>query len=211
MSDHFAAYEQTGWAARPQPHAIGGSQLRRSLLLDQPSLRSGRSTWCADNALGLRVGGKGLHNKRPEPHILHRHQSDVADKPVQAHSQSLLGRPSSLEQADQQPRMQRSGWKETIKPSSMAEDYEVQTEMLSGTARLTPRMPRSSNVTIWFCSWSITRHKVTLRNSDGQGFIRSSWQRCRQKGLRMPTHAQNKECPNTIICIDAHHWYDHLQ
>jgi hypothetical protein len=101
--------------------------------------------------------------------------------------------------------MQRSGWKETIKPSPMAEDYEVQTEMLSGTARLTPRMPRSPNVTIWFCSWSITRHKVTLCKSDGQGFIRTSRQRCRQKGLRMADHAQNKGRPNTIICIDAHH------
>src|ERR1700730_11855597 len=89
--------------------------------------------------------------------------------------------------------MQCSGWKETITPSPMPEDYEVQTEMLSGTARLTPRMPRSPNVTIWFCSWSITRHKATLCKSDGQGFIRTSWQRCRQKGLRVADHAQNKD------------------
>jgi hypothetical protein len=172
--------------------------LRRSQLHDQPNLRSGTGTWCAGDA--WRCGGIGLHNKRPEPDILLRHLSNVADKPVQAHSCSSLLRPSSLEQAENRPRMQCSELKETITPSPMARNYEVRTETLTGTARRTPVRPKSRNVTIWFCSWSqlgTTLLFATVTVKDPSALLST----IPQEGVRMAEYARSRIAFNiTPIC-----------
>jgi hypothetical protein len=89
----------------------------------------------------------------------------------------------------------------------MAEDYEVPTEMPSGTTRLTPRMPRSPNVTIWFCSWSQPGTKllfatVTVKDSFGPPGNDAG-----RRILVWPTTLRTKEHPNTTAISEAtsHH------
>jgi hypothetical protein len=102
--------------------------------------------------------------------------------------------------------MQCSGWEETITPSPMAEDYEVQVEMLPGTVRLSPGRPKSPNVAIWFFSWSTIRHKATLCNSDGQGLIRTACQRCRRRVFVWPTTPEQGEPEHHSESVATFHY-----